>query len=275
MRSHLNLECRRFCGVAAAVLAAVLAVYAQSVGDSLDKILSGLTGQPVSLETLHLLEEQRPDPRTKAALERAFDASSDMTTKARLAATLIRMGLDAGSHYVYLSDAANRIASDPAPFSLKHGPDGVAIRGEFDAGFLNWCALNGKDPKQVASDQFSVSFEVLRALAYAQDPRSRTVFQHALESSNPLVVAAAVEGLGRLGDQSALPLVKRAIDRLPSGDRQGIAMVLPWFGSTEASLLMQEQLPNAAARNVYVQGVNVVRAAELGRLQRRTAAAGR
>ena len=81
-------------------------------------------------------------------------------------------------------------------------------------------------------------------------------------SPYPLVVGYAVQGLGRLGDTSAIPLIAKAAQAFPASDRSVIAMNLPWFTTSDAFGLMQQLVPDPSARHTMVQMVQGVQDAE-------------
>jgi hypothetical protein len=59
--------------------------------------------------------------------------------------------------------------------------------------------------------QFGTYPQDLEALASAQDPRAREIFRKGLDSPQPLVVVLSVEGLGRLQDAAAIPLIRHCL----------------------------------------------------------------
>ena len=78
----------------------------------------------------------------------------------------------------------------------------------------------------------------------AQDSRAAELFREGLDSPNPLVVSLSVQGLGRLQDATAIPLIAKACERLPRSAIRGISMQLPWFSRPEADALMQRLTPD-------------------------------
>jgi hypothetical protein len=182
--------------------------------DGLSELLARLASGPSDRSILYALERQPPDPRTMPALKSAFERGKTTEEKQWIAATLLRLGENSSVYFDYLAGLAKEAIEDRTPFFGKYDNTGHSIRGEFDPGFLNWCAQNGKDPKAVAGVQISVYLNDVAILAYAQDPRAVELLRLGLESTNVLVVAYSVEGLGRLHDLAALPLIAKAFDRL-------------------------------------------------------------
>jgi hypothetical protein len=107
-------------------------------------------------------------------------------------------------------------------------------------------------------------------LARVNDIRSRDLLRSGLESPNPFVVAYSVQGLGRIQDWDAIPLIEKAAQRMPRGERLGIAMQLPWFTAPQADRLMQELLPDSNARDLFTRQVRRLQFAESEAAQRRS-----
>jgi hypothetical protein len=110
---------------------------------------------------------------------------------------------------------AREAISDRTPFFASYDAAGHTIRGKFDPGFENWCALNDKDPKAVAAIQISSQPEDVLTLAAVNDARPRVLLRNGLESPNALIFAYSVQGLGRLQDWDAVALIEKASRRLP------------------------------------------------------------
>jgi HEAT repeat protein len=125
----------------------------------------------------------------------------------------------------------------------------------------------------MAALQFTVYPVDVKILAEVDDPRALDLFRKGLDSPNPGVVAYSVEGLGRLHDMSALPLIEQVFQRLPSGDRMAVPMELPWYDRPEAYQLMQRLNPNPATLNFDIQQVERMRLAEAQAAQARAAKA--
>jgi hypothetical protein len=140
--------------------------------DGISALLARLSSGDSSLSVLFSLESQPPDPRIFPALEAAFARGRTTEEKQWVAATLIRLRADSRTYFDYLAGLAREAVDDRAPFFLKYDAAGDPVRGEFDAGFLNWCAVNKKNAREVAKIQFGEYVNDVRILAYAQDARA-------------------------------------------------------------------------------------------------------
>jgi hypothetical protein len=238
--------------------------------DSVSELLARLANGPFNKSTLYSLEGQPPDPRTMPALESAFDHSKTTEEKQWIAATLLRLGEGSRAYFDYLAGHAKEAIEDSTPFFVKYDGAGNAVQGEFDSGFLNWCATNHKDPREVAGIQFRTYLGSVRILAYAQDQRAAELLRSGLVSPNTLVVTYSVEGLGRLHDMAALPLIAKALDRVKAGDRAVIAEQLSWFRTPEAERLLERFVPDAQVRDFSRRQIQALQVSEANRLMRRT-----
>jgi len=108
-------------------------------------------------------------------------------------------------------------------------------------------------------------------LAESQDPRADAIFPEGLESPYPNVVAYSVEGLGRLRDFAAIPLIGKACARLRGG-QIAVALALPWFGTREAESLMARLVPDVKHREFLTGQVQQLRQIEAKRALARTGA---
>jgi hypothetical protein len=232
------------------VIALLGAAASAAAQDELGSLLARLSEGPADRSILYAIEGQRPDPRTLPALEAAFEKGATKEEKQLIAATLLRLGEGAQTYFGYLAGYAASAVDDRTPMFIKYDSKGQSISGYLDPAFEGWCAQNGKNPHEVARLLATVYPADVRILAYAQDLQAVALFKRGLESSNALVVAYSVQGLGRLNDSGSIPLIRKSCDRLPSGEKLAVAMQLPWFASSEAEQLMHDLAPDANMRDV-------------------------
>jgi hypothetical protein len=237
--------------------------------DAVSDLLVRLANATFSRSVLYSLEGQPPDPRTMPALRSAFERAKTAEERQWIAATLLRLGESSSTYFDYLADLAREAIEDRTPFFVKYDNVGTAVEGQFDPGFLNWCAQNQKDPREVARNQFSAYLTDVRALAYAQDPRAMKLLRLGLESPNALVVTYSVEGLGRLHDEAALPLIAKALERVKPGDWTVIAEQLSWFRTPEAERLFERFIPDPRARDFSRRQIQMLQLSEANRLMQR------
>jgi hypothetical protein len=147
--------------------------------------------------------------------------------------------------------------------------DGHEVRGRFSAEFENWCALNHKEPRSTAAEQLVTFMDDILMLAQTNDWRADTLFRKGLESPNPMVVAASVQGLARLQDFRALPLIADACSRFPKGALRAIAGQLPWYARMDAYRLMEKIEPDPKAREAQIAQVERSRDVEKQRIASR------
>lgn len=229
--------------------------------DDLSGLLVGLRDSQFDLGVVSILERHPPDPRIMPALEEAFDRRKAKEEKQEIAGTIIRLGNQSAKYFDFLAGYARTAVEDRTPFFMDFDGNGREIRGRFSAEFENWCALNHADPKATAAKQLGYPQDVL-FLARIHDSRATELFLKGLESPYPNVVGFSVQGLGRLQDPAAIPLIEKACERLRGG-QGAIAMELPWFGTPEAEALMERLMPDPKHREFEIQQVNRLRLIEL------------
>jgi hypothetical protein len=84
------------------------------------------------------------------------------------------------------------------------------------------------------------------------------------------VVAYSVQGLGRLQDVAAIPLIEKAWERLPADARRTIEMELPWYSRPEAEQLAVRLVPDPKTRDYDRRDVQRMQLLELQRVASRT-----
>jgi hypothetical protein len=230
--------------------------------DGLTELLARLVSDPSDRSILYSLEREPPDPRTMPALRSAFERGKTTEEKQSIAATLLRLGENSSEYFDYLAGLAKEAIEDRTPFFIKYDNAGNSIQGQFDPGFQNWCAENHKDPRAVAGVQAGVYLNDVRILAYAQDSRAVELLRQGLESTNVWVVAYSVEGLGRLHDVAALPLIAKALDRVKTGDWTAVAEPLSWFRTPEAERLLDRFIPDPLMRDVTRRQIQMMQLSE-------------
>jgi len=229
--------------------------------DDLSALLAQLGDNQFEILAVGALEAHTPDPRIMPALEEAFDRRKAKEEKQEIAVTLIRLGNRSAKYFDFLAGFARAAVDDRTPFFMDFDQNGRAIRGQFSAEFLNWCAINHQDPKVTAAKQFGYPKDVL-SLARAKDPRAIEIFRKGLESPYPNVVGFSVQGLARLQDTAAMPLIEKACERLRGG-RDAVAMELPWFATREAEALMERLMPDRNDRDFMTRQIQGLRLIEL------------
>jgi hypothetical protein len=255
--------------VPAALMLIPLRGEAQAPADSL---LAHLEDRPIDVDVLSDIERQPVTRETLPALEAAFSRGGSKHDLQRIAATIIRLGDKSERYYDYLAEFAREAIKDATPIFVSYDSEGHSIRGKLDPGFENWCALNGKDPMAIVAAQMGEQPGDVLTLARVNDTRSRDLLRSGLESPNPLVVAYSIQGLGRIQDWDAVPLIEKASRRLNPGEHLTLAMQLPWLTSPQADRLLRELVPDSNLRDDLTRDVRRMQAIEIEAAQRRSGA---
>jgi hypothetical protein len=238
--------------------------------DSAASLPAYLKDRPIDEGVLLDIERQPVSRETLPGLATAFSQGGSKHDLQLIAATIIRLGDKSERYYNYLAEFAHEAIKDRTPFFVSYDNQGHAIRGKLDPGFENWCALNGKAPMAIVAAQMGEQPGDVLTLARVNDIRSRDLLRSGLESPNPLVVAYSVQGLGRIQDWDAIPLIEKASQRLNPGEHLTLAMQLPWFTGPQEDRLMRELLPDSHARDFFTRQVRGWQFAESEAAQRRS-----
>jgi hypothetical protein len=233
--------------------------------DELAVVLNKLAEKTFDCTVLDTLEARRPDPRIIPALKSAFEARGSKEEKQKIAGTLLRLGERSDAYFEFLATYVKQAVDDRSPSFIMYDSQGRFVQGQFSPTFENWCAQNGKDPRAVAALQFDVYPRDVSELAKAQDARAAALFKTGLESPHPLVVCFSVEGLGRLQDTSAIPLIRKTAER-SRAIAEAIAIALPWYSWPEAESLRIELEPNKRMRDFHFANVQSLQIIELKRV---------
>jgi hypothetical protein len=259
------------CRISSAVLALAaggLALQTDALGD----LLARLSEHPLSESTLFAIERQAVDPRTKPALARSFASATSKREKQWIALTLVHLGSDSDAYSDFLAGYATEAIDDPAPYFAAYDASGRQLRGVFSPTFESWCAINGKNPREVAALQTYDQPEDVLILARASLAQWRNLLRRGVRSKNPQVVAYSAQGLARLHDAASIALVAQVAERLPRSEALTVAMQLPWYGTSDADALMQKLVPDLAVRTFYTRQVRARQALEMGASAQRSAA---
>ena len=235
----------------------------------IDELLAVLQNDRATLPGLGNLEDQPIDPRTLPALKVAFERRKEKEDRQRIAATLVRLGERTGPYFDFLIHYATVAIEDGAPFCLRYDTYGHSVRGELNAAFLNWCAQNGQDQQAIARRQLHDYPKDVLTLAEVDDLRSRDVLRRGLDSPNELVVAFSVQGLGRIHDCSAVPLIATSLKDRPIDAQNTVALQLPWFGTSDAQRIMERIISDRALREAVTGRIEQQRFTELKRALKR------
>jgi HEAT repeat protein len=222
----------------------------------LEALLARIAGDKVDYADLYQIESQPPDSKILPALRAAFERCKLKEDKQYTALTLIGLGDDSDRYFEFLATFATEAVEDMAPMAIR-------VRGQFTPEFEAWCEQNHKDPKSTAARQLYEQPTDVWILARAQDQRALKIFRRGLESPNLLIVARSIEGLGRLGDVKAVPIIAKLAQGRPFDERFLIAGTLPWFSSVDAGRLFEALMPEQTHRDFLRRQVQMQQAMEL------------
>jgi len=256
--------------VAVFVLSLLLIASRGGAQTELEGLFARLSERPLDRRVIWKLEGHPADARIIPALREAFEKREAQEEKQWIAVALLRLGERSDRYYQFLAGFATEAIDDRTPLFVKYDSQGMPIRGQFSAEFENWCAINHKDPRAVAAKQLYGYLQDVLFLAEAEDARADGLFRRGLDSPNPGVVGYSVQGLGRLNDVSAIPLIAKTVEHLPAHDLGTLLMNLPWYTRPEAYQLMERLDPDPKARKFRMDEVERTRLFERQAIQART-----
>jgi HEAT repeat protein len=216
----------------------------QASPDPIERLASG----SVDRGLLHSMLYHKQTPERIAALKEAFNRFTSDDNRSALAETLVRLGERENMYFMFLSTRFLKVLSDDAPFCMLYDERGKSIRAKTTPAFDNWCALHKVDPGEQSMKQlYEYPIETIR-FAELQDPRAASLLGDALDSSNPLIVRRAVDGLALLGKSDMIDHILTSLSRFPHSASQLIGMGLVGFTDPRAITNFNRIIPSPATR---------------------------
>ena len=173
----------------------------------------------------------------------AYETSQmNLQNELHIANVLIRLGVHDDVYWTYLANQAQASLEINMPFNTA-----VDALGEHNPptnpAFLAWGKSHNADKNEAAMFQFFVQPTPIMFLATTADPRGAPLLRQALASTNPLIQASAAKGLALLHDNSSIPLIIAACNRIPVSARAPLAESLLYFDDPQAQQYAQLNLP--------------------------------
>jgi hypothetical protein len=195
------------------------------------------------------------------SLEAQFARVTDIKTKTKIAAGLVRLGDKDNTYWNYVEEqAALAVNSDipDAVFSESQGKwMGRALSPELQA----WADAHHVDANTAGIDsRYDYPGKVL-LLAETGDPRGIPLLRRALQARDYMIVTIAAKGLAQIQDKDSIALIIGACQRAPTGSNSAIAMSLIWFDDPRAQAAVDTYVPKEGAkifRDARAQGMGVL-----------------
>ena len=160
---------------------------------------------------------QRGDASAVELGRRRQDQGLTYGQKHRLAAALLRHGND-GAYWRELHEHARNAVRF------------LHTDWEPSEEFASWCEARKLKPEEYSA----LAMDALRYVA--EDSRSRPLLLEALDTREPMLIAAAITGLAGQHDESSLPAIEKALARVGE-EASALAVLLVDFGSEAADQL--------------------------------------
>ncbi|MFL6248202.1 MAG: hypothetical protein ACJ74H_19415 [Thermoanaerobaculia bacterium] len=165
---------------------------------------------------------ERGDASSIALLRSRYETADTYGERHRIAAALLRTPADAKFWDELVADAEIAVR-------FPH------IDEELSRQYLEWCA-----ERQVAPEEhWYVGLDALERAAH--DRRARPLLLRALATNDNSLVLIAIEALGKQRDFDSLPLIEKAIARVPEQSAM-LAVYLAQFGDERADAIAMKYL---------------------------------
>jgi hypothetical protein len=187
---------------------------------------------------------QRNDKAAIPALEAAFVKQKETLTRLMIAAALVKLGDGDKAYWEYLVAAASAALSNTMPFPVVYDEKGESVRGKYNDEFLAWCERSKVSPDSAAATAMIELPVPILTLAASHDARGYDLFARGLTSNNHLIVIASAQGLARLQDKRAIPLLIEAGRRVPAEVALGVAQALVFFDEPQAQAAVEAFIPD-------------------------------
>lgn len=190
------------------------------------------------------------DPILVANAKRAFELTTSVEKKQRLASVLLSIGEKGEKYFDFLAGCARAAISNQTPWPDRYDTSGKTIGG-FSQRFLQWCKTqhcNPSDERSFVKYQLPVP---LLHLAAAGDSRSYPILLEGLKSENLMVVYYAALGIAKLGCRDGIGSVLSAARRWRGERRDFIALTLLFFPQEEAKKQARQMIANREILAVY------------------------
>lgn len=183
---------------------------------------------------------------------RRFHESGAASDRLEAAATLVRLGVDPGEAWRFISGVVTKTVADDLPNPVSDSDWAVGSKREMRPlaeAFVQRCAereLTVEACRQALSEGEAAIY----ALGSTGDPRGRDRLLRALRLRYDGFVLLAIQGLARLNDPSSIEPIVEACRRLPAGAvRSMAASYLVFFEDQRAQAAAEELVTVKAILN--------------------------
>lgn len=229
---------------------------AEQLSTSIARLKSGEVS-PVDVEIIAEAGAVQAIP----ALEERFVRETDATTKAKIAAGLVRLGDKDNTYWNYLEQQAALAVDSDIPDAVFSESQGKWLAHAITPELETWAKAHNLDANTAGIDSiYGFPVKVL-LLAETGDPRGIPLLRRALQSRDFAIVMAASKGLANIQDKDSIPLIIAACQRAPEGSRSEIAKPLIWFDDPRAQTAVDTYMPKDHAkilRDARAQGMGVL-----------------
>jgi len=156
------------------------------------------------------------------------------TFEANIASMLVSRGVKDPKYFQFIFELARQAIETDIPSPVAFGKDGHFVPHFTPPDFVAWCNLRKIEPRQAALDAWYHLPGRVIPLAASGDPRGFSLLAKGLKSPNYMVVKMSAEGLARINDARAIPLIIEACKKSPVEVTSDIATYLVYFDNAAA-----------------------------------------
>jgi hypothetical protein len=242
---------------------AVAQAQGRGIAGTAEELIEFLNGPVFDQRVVNRLVELQA-VEARPALRAAFDRFGEKREKQSIAAGLAALGEPDQRYFDYLRSLAEQVAESSMPFPLVFDSAGKIVPESHRTNqpFQEWCRAAGVDPDAVLLRAMTEDPMDILYLELARTAQAVPVFLKALTSSNPLVSAAAADGLAVLRETSYVPEVAAAARTAPGEAAPSFAIALLRLGTEEARAVAEELVPDRDLFEAMMQRIAAEAAAQ-------------
>lgn len=217
-------------------------INAANVSNAISKVKSGdflavdvdLIARAGAIEAIPVMKEQ-------------FTRVQDTLLRAKIAATLVRLGDKDDVYWNFLVNLARPAIESKAPDFITYDKEGKSLPGpspEFEA----WAKTQNLSPTELGEEYIYLLPGGIAFLGWSRDPRAIPLLRQALLSPNYQIEIVAALGLAEIGNKDSIPLIVKACSKAPRDAAAAIAQALVYFDDPAAQNAVDQYIPPETAK---------------------------
>jgi hypothetical protein len=182
------------------------------------------------------------------SLENQFEQSKDLTTKAKIANALVRLGQHDGPYWEFLAKRANTVLVNEPPTPFDYDVNGTVIPDHPSKELVGWANKHQLSVQDAWRYTMVDASETIMNLGSSDDKRAIPILRSALDSQDDFIKIAAAQGLAQLQDTESIPEIIKACETSPKEASASIAQSLVYFDDVTAQRAVDVYVPKDMAQ---------------------------